>query len=673
MRYPIIHQHDATDCGPAVLAMIAAHHHCRISIARLRELAGTDRKGTTLAGLTTAAERVGFDPTAVRATHEALDSVTLPAVAHFQNHFVVLYKATRRRIIIGDPAKGLRKLSRGEFLKHWTGVLLLLKPGARLREFARSKSSVERLCSLLLPHYHLFLDALLAAVVMTILSLTSSFFIQGLVDFVFIQGQTPSLKWLALGMLLVTLARAGFQGLRSYLFAHLSLRIDAETVPGYHRHLLGLPLSFFSSRRAGEIISRLNDAIKIRIAISATTLSIVVDAILIVTTASIMMLLDWPLTLRALWFIPAFACGVWLLNKPMKRHQHAAMEKGARLEAEIVETIGAIREIKTFRAGPRLQMKMDARFGQMQDDIFQAQRWAGHATTISSIMAGLSATALFWFGGSEVIAGRTTIGQLMAFYSMLGTILGPIERLANANHSIQDGIIATERLSDILELEPESTRERESAIDRPIDGRIEFEDVSFQYGSRLPVFNSVNLRIEAGECIGIVGESGSGKTTLVSLITRLFDPASGRVMIDGIDVRDYTFDCLRREIAYVPQETVLLDGNIAENIRLGRPDASIASIREAAEDTGVHEFVSRLPDGYDTRVGERGLALSAGQRQRIALARAILVNPSILVLDEPADGAVERVIDRRRGVKTTIVISQRLMNVDRVVELCGTP
>jgi ABC-type multidrug transport system fused ATPase/permease subunit len=316
---------------------------------------------------------------------------------------------------------------------------------------------------------------------------------------------------------------------------------------------------------------------------------------------------------------------------------------------------------------------MDARFGQMQDDIFQAQRWAGHATTISSIMAGLSATALFWFGGNEVIASRTTIGQLMAFYSMLGTILGPIERLANANHSIQDGIIATERLSDILELEPESTRERESAIDRPIDGRIEFEDVSFQYGSRLPVFNSVNLRIEAGECIGIVGESGSGKTTLVSLITRLFDPASGRVMIDGIDVRDYTFDCLRREIAYVPQETVLLDGNIAENIRLGRPDASIASIREAAEDTGVHEFVSRLPDGYDTRVGERGLALSAGQRQRIALARAILVNPSILVLDEPADGAVERVIDRRRGVKTTIVISQRLMNVDRVVELCGTP
>jgi ATP-binding cassette subfamily B protein len=398
----------------------------------------------------------------------------------------------------------------------------------------------------------------------------------------------------------------------------------------------------------------------------------VVDAILVVTTASIMMLLDWPLALRALWFIPAFAWGVWLLNKPMKRHQRAAMEKGARLEAEIVETIGAIREIKTFRAGSRMQMKMDARFGQMQDDIFQAQRWAGHATTLSSVMAGLSAAAMFWFGGTEVVAGRTTIGQLMAFYTMLGTILAPIERLANANHFIQDGIVAAERLSDVLELEPESAKQRESAIDRPIDGRIEFENVGFQYGSRLPVFEAVNLRIEPGECIGIVGESGSGKTTLVSLIARLFDPASGRVTIDGIDVHDYTFDCLRREIAYVPQETVLLNANIVDNIRLGRPDASIESIREAAEEAGVHKFVSRLPDGYDTRVGERGLALSAGQRQRIALARAILVNPSILVLDEPAEGAVERIIDQRRGLKTTIVISQRPMNVDRVVELCGT-
>ncbi len=280
MRYAIIRQHDATECGPAVLAIIAADYKKRISIARLREISGTDRQGTNLAGLSAAAEQIGFQPRAVRATPEALKQISLPAVAHWRegdrNHFVVLYKVGSRRVIIGDPAAGLRKLSHDDFLKNWTGVLLLLTPTARLRDVIKSKTSLTRLCSLLLPHHRLFLDALVAAVLLTILGLTSSFFIQALVDFVFVLGRTPALNWLGLGMLLVTLARVGFLGLRSYLLAHLSQRIDAETVLGYHRHLLGLPLTFFSSRRTGEILSRMNDAIKIRIAISATTLSVLV-------------------------------------------------------------------------------------------------------------------------------------------------------------------------------------------------------------------------------------------------------------------------------------------------------------------------------------------------------------------------------------------------------------
>src|SRR5712691_10833372 len=230
MRYPIILQHDATDCGPAVLAMIAAHYKKRFSIARLREFAGTDQKGTTLAGLSAAAEQVGFLPRAVRGTPEALKQIPLPAVAHWKeggrNHFVVIYKVQRKRVIFGDPSTGLRKLPLDAFLQNWTGVLLLLTPTARLRDVIKSKSSFSRLCSLLLPHHRLFLDALLAAVLMTILGLTSSFFIQALVDFVFVLGRTPALNWLGLGMLLVTLARVSLLGLRSYLLAHLSYRID---------------------------------------------------------------------------------------------------------------------------------------------------------------------------------------------------------------------------------------------------------------------------------------------------------------------------------------------------------------------------------------------------------------------------------------------------------------
>src|SRR5215831_17543505 len=674
MRYPIIHQHDASDCGPAVLAMIAARHKKRISIARLRELAGTDRRGTNLAGLSAAAEQVGFTPRAVRATADALNQVSLPAIAHFHNHYVVVYKVTRHRVIIGDPAKGLRKLSREEFFKHWTGVLLLLAPTARLGDVIKSKSSFSRLYSLLLPHNRLFLDALIAAVLMTILGLTSSFFIQALVDVVFVFGRKPTLNWLGLGMLLVTLARACFQGLRSYLLAHLSQRIDAETVLGYHRHLLGLPLSFFWSRRTGEILSRMNDAIKIRVAISATTLSVIVDSFLVIATATVMMWLNWELTLRSLQLVPALAGGIWLLNRPMKRYQRHAMERGAEFEALMVETVGAIHELKAFRAEPRIQLKAEARFAEMQEALLDSQILAVHSTTVSSLMVGLSTLGLLWFGGHQVLAGTLTVGELMAFHTMLGMILGPIERLANANQSIQDAVIAANRIGEVLELDSERSKQRVCALDRLLEGAIEFQDVVVRYGSRQPVFENLNIQIAAGECVGIIGESGTGKTTLVSLLTRLLEPASGRVLIDGIDVRDYTLDCLRRDIAFVPQEIVLLNGSIAENIRLGSPNASPAEIRAAAKNARVDEFVSRLPQGYDTIVGERGLSLSGGERQRVAIARAILVNPSILVLDEPtshldsqSELAVQTLIDQRRGHRTTIVVSHRPLNVSRMV------
>ncbi|HYR41999.1 MAG TPA: peptidase domain-containing ABC transporter, partial [Terriglobia bacterium] len=610
----------------------------------------------------------------------ALAQLFLPAVAHWRednrNHFVVLYSVSPQRIVVGDPAAGLRTLTPEEFQKKWTGVLLLLKPTPRLREAVNSKSAFSRMFLLLLPHYRLFLDALLAAVLMTILGLTSSFFIQALVDFVFVLGRTPALNWLGLGMLLVTLARAGFLGLRSFLLTHLSQRIDAETVPGYHRHLLGLPLTFYYSRHTGEILSRLNDAIRIRVAISATTLSVIVDSLLVLTTAAIMTWLDWKLALQSLQLVPVLAVIVWLLNKPMKRHQRAAMEKAATVEAQLVETIVSIHTIKAYRAESRIRLRTEALFNEMLQSSFRSQQLAVHSTTLSSLMVGLSTVALLWFGGHQVLAGTLTVGQLMACYAMLGTILGPIERLANANQSIQDAIIAAGRLGEVLELDPELKQQRANALDRAFAGSIEFQNIAFRYGSRLPVFENFSLTIQPGECIGIIGESGCGKTTLVNMLARFLEPTSGRILIDGLDTHDYTFECLRREIAVVPQDTVLLNGTIAENIRLGQPAATSAEIRAAARAARVDEFVDRLAHGYDTIVGERGLALSGGERQRIAIARAILLNPSILVLDEPtshldsqSELAVQSLIDQRRGIRTTIVISHRPLNVSRLIDL----
>jgi ATP-binding cassette subfamily B protein len=314
----------------------------------------------------------------------------------------------------------------------------------------------------------------------------------------------------------------------------------------------------------------------------------------------------------------------------------------------------------------------------MQESLFSSNMLAVYSTTVSSLMGGLAGLGLLWFGGHQVLAGALTVGQLMALYTILGAILGPIERLATSNHSIQDAMIAADRLGEVLELQAESAKQCDLPLDRSIEGSVEFRDVSFRYGSRPPIFEGVNFRIAAGECVGIVGESGAGKTTMVSLIARFFDPASGQILIDGIDVREYKLDCLRREIAYVPQDIVLLNGTIADNIRFGQPTATPAEIQAAAEAAHVDEFVGRLPHGYDTFVGERGLSLSGGERQRIAIARALLVNPAILVLDEPtshldsqSEATVQALIDQRRGLRTTIVISHRPIHVDRLVELCA--
>jgi subfamily B ATP-binding cassette protein MsbA len=396
-----------------------------------------------------------------------------------------------------------------------------------------------------------------------------------------------------------------------------------------------------------------------------------------------MMWLHLRLTIRCLILVPLLAGGIWMLNRRLKQHQRSAMDKGAKVESQFVEIIEAVQTIKAFRAESRVHSCTEAQFGEMLDASLRAQQVAAHSTTLSSLIVGISTTGLFWFGGHEVLIGGSTTGQLMAFYTMLGMVLGPIERLATANQSIQEAITAADRLGEVLELEVETKKQKPHAVDRAITGFIQFQDVTFGYGSRPPIFEKLNLEIQSGECLGIIGESGCGKTTLTQLLGRFLEPTTGRIHIDGIDITDYTFNCLRRQIVFVPQDIVLLNATIADNIRLGRPDASSREIIVAAEAASLTGVIDRLPHGYNTMVGERGVALSGGQRQRIAIARAMLLNPSILVLDEPtshldsqSELAVQALIDQRRGICTTVVVSHRPLNVSRMVEfgeICKLP
>ena len=411
-------------------------------------------------------------------------------------------------------------------------------------------------------------------------------------------------------------------------------------------------------------------------AISATTLAVIVDSLLVIATASVMTWLNWQLAAAALALSPVVGGIVWLINKPMKRCQRAATEKAGELEAQIIETVGAIQTIKACRAEARTQLRTEARFDEVLDASYRSQMLALGAGLTSSMAVGLSGLGLLWFGGRQVLAGALSVGQLMAFYTLLGVILAPVERLSNSNQAILDAVVAADRLAEILELDTEAARERPNAVDRPLDGDIVFSDVTCRYGVRKPVIEGFSLSIRAGECVGIAGESGSGKTTLVNLLARFIEPAAGQIRIDGIDVQDYALGCLRREIVYVPQDIVLIQGSIADNIRMGKPTATAAEVREAGRLARIDEFAERLNSGYDTLVGERGLSLSGGERQRVAIARAILLDPAILVLDEPtnhldppSERAVQDLIDRRSGRRTTVVITHRPLRLDRIVHI----
>ena len=642
-------------------------------------MAGTDRQGTSLAGLIDAAERVGFEARGVRTTPEGLSEITCPVIAHWRengrSHFVVLFRQTRRSVTIGDPALGLRKLTPTEFQSHWTGVLVLLKPTYKLREL--STASAYKLWSLLARNRRLFLDALIAAVLMTILGLTSSFFIQVLVDFVFLVGAEPALNWLGIGMFLVLTARTVFLGLRSYLLAHLSHRIDADIVLTYHHHLLGLPLDFFWTRRTGEIISRMTDAVKVRSAVSGIGLAAIVDSTTVVLTSSVMLVLDWKLALVSLMLLPLVAGTIWALTGPMKQAQRMALERAAQFETHVVEWISSIGTIKAFRAEERTQARGEARFGEMAVTQFQAEMWAWKASTLTALFTGMTSLSLLWLGGREVLANRLSVGQLMAMYTMLGTIIGPIERLASANHSMQDALVAAERLGEVLQIDGERKRTPSLDIRDSIKGAIDFEAVSFRYGNRPPVMENRSFHIDPGECCLITGGSGSGKTTLVRSLARFVSPVAGRVLIDGISVDDFALDSLRQQVVYVAQDGDLLSISVADNIRLGRPDATAQELQEAARRAGAIPFIDRLPLGCNSIVGEQGRSLSGGERQRLALARAILVDPPILVLDEPTNHldqasaeAVRNLIEhRRRDRRTTVLISHDRLPADRIVNL----
>jgi ABC-type bacteriocin transporter len=672
-----IKQHDITDCGAACLASICAFYGLRFPVSRIRQYAFTDKKGTNVLGLVQAANKLGLSAKGVRAVSEALDVIPKPAIAHLivkevLHHYVVLYKVTKTHITYMDPADGLmHNKVREEFEKEWTNVLVLMEPDESFRVGNEKKSIVSQFFSLLAPHKSVMFQAIFGALVYSILGLSTSVYIGNITDYVLVDKNINLLNLMGILMIVILLLRTFIGSMKSILALKTGQRIDAALILGYYKHLLTLPQQFFDTMRVGEIISRVNDAVKIRNFINNVSLDLVVDVMILFFTSCLMFVYSWKLAAVTLLSAPLFFLVFWGFNRLNKKYQRRIMESAADLESQLVESINSISTIKRFGIEEYANLKTEARFVHLLKNMFRSIYGAIVAQGgIQFISTGVT-IAVLWVGSMFVIDQELTPGELMLFYSLVGYVLSPISSLITSNQTIQDALIAADRLFQIMDLERESDDSQKVELMPEMIGDVSFDNVEFRYGSRRKVFESLNLKIEKGKTTAVIGESGSGKTTLISLMQHIYPIQSGQIRIGEFDIAQVTNTSLRKIVGTVPQQIELFAGSIAENIAIGDLHPDMKRIIDLSEQLGLKEFIEKLPQNYMTYIGEHGTSLSGGERQRIAIARALYKEPEILIFDEATsslDSVSEKYVKQTlknladKG-KTIVVIAHRLSTV----------
>lgn len=678
MRHTIkIKQHDITDCGAACLASVASYYKLHYPIAKIRQLAGTDKQGTNLLGLLEAAQHLKFDAKGVKGDLDCLKKIPKPAIAHLivngqLRHYVVIYKLDKHYVKIMDPISGqLEKIALAVFKKQWTGVLLILLPGAHFKNGNHKISTTRRFWLLLRPHKYVLLQALVGAITYSLLGLSMSIYIQKITDNILVGEDVSYLNTISVIMIILLVVQLCIGVIKDSMLIKTGQQLDAQLIIGYYQHLLKLPQQFFDSMRIGELISRMNDAVKIRFFINRVSLALTINAFIVLFSFSIMFSYYWKLALILLAIIPAYLLIYLIINRLNKKTERTIMERSADFESQLVESLSTIGTIKSFGLEKAAKNKTEQRFKKLLKISYKSSLNAVYSTSSTILITQLFTIVILWVGSYYAIGNKITPGELLSFYTLVGYVTIPISGLVSSNKLIQNAFIAADRLFEIMDLE---LAREEQTVHRSLKkhSRIIFKDVCFRYGSRAPVFKKLNLTINHSQITAIIGESGSGKSSLIALLQKRYPIQEGTITISGVDLNNINLESLRNHISTVPQKIDIYTGTILENIAIGDQKPNIDRVVKICENIGILDFIKTLPRGFNTHIGSKGAFLSIGEKQRLAIARALYKSFELLILDEASssiDSISENFIqgvlnDLRNQQKTIIVITHRLSTLN---------
>lgn len=514
-------------------------------------------------------------------------------------------------------------------------------------------------------------DVLLGSFFLQLVGLASPLFFQLVIDKVLVHQSMTTLEVLAIGLATVLVFETMLSGLRNWLFAHTTNRVDAELSAALFRHLVALPLSYFEARRVGDSVARVRELENIRNFLTSNAVTVLIDLFFTIVFFIVMYIYSPMLTLIVALTIPIYVAISVLITPPLRARLDEKFKRGAENQAFLVETVTGISTLKSMAVEPRMRDRWEKQFaGYVKTgwDVTVLSTWGSH---LIQLVSKLTTVAILFFGARAVIAGDLSVGALVAFNMLAGRVAQPILRLSQLWQDFQQVRISVDRLGDILNAPAEPEHNPNRASLPPIKGRIEFDKVRFRYRPDAPeALRGIELDVAPGEMLGIVGPSGSGKSTLTKLVQRLYIPEQGRVLVDGTDLALVDPAWLRRQVGVVLQENILFNRSVRENIALSNPTIAMERVIAAAELAGAHEFILGLPHGYDTVIEERGANLSGGQRQRLAIARALITDPRILILDEATsalDAESEEIIQNNLGRiaegRTVMIIAHRLSAV----------